>query len=229
MQVKVNKLIFPTSATISGQQLLNSIGNARYDLKINTQDVNGEYTTEWSLSGDAFEQGLVAIGAQYKSYCILNVISTPSELTTFELIATLKKGYNSQITATVSYSIDMFIPGVIMTKKSNPEVLKICYDAGWCASQDYMTELEAKAVSDIGKVFYNKNIKIFDEFRYFIGLTELGSYCFSSCSNLTSIAIPEGVTSFGGQCFFSCSRLTSIAIPEGVTSLVTSVSLVALG
>ena len=218
MQVKVNKLIFPTSATISGQQLLNSIGNARYDLKINTQDVNGEYTTEWSLSGDAFEQGLVAIGAQYKSYCILNVISTPSELTTFELIATLKKGYNSQITATVSYSIDMFIPGVIMTKKSNPEVLKICYDAGWCASQDYMTELEAKAVSDIGKVFYNKNIKIFDEFRYFIGLTELGSYCFSSCSNLTSIAIPEGVTSFGGQCFFSCSRLTSIAIPEGVTS-----------
>ena len=218
MQVKVNKLIFPTSATISGQQLLNSIGNARYDLKINTQDVNGEYTTEWSLSGDAFEQGLVAIGAQYKSYCILNVISTPSELTTFELIATLKKGYNSQITATVSYSIDMFIPGVIMTKKSNPEVLKICYDAGWCASQDYMTELEAKAVSDIGKVFYNKNIKIFDEFRYFIGLTELGSYCFSSCSNLTSIAIPEGITSFGGQCFFSCSRLTSIAIPESVTS-----------
>ena len=219
MQVKVNKLIFPTSATISGQQLLNSTGNARYDLKINTQNVNGEYTTEWSLSGDAFEQGLVVIGAQYKSYCILNVLSTPSELTTFELKAITKKGYNSQVTASVAFSIDLFIPGVIMTKKSNPEVLQLCYNAGWCASQDYMTELEAKAVSDIGNVFYNKNIKIFDEFRYFIGLTELGSSCFANCTNLTSIVVPEGVTSLGDQCFFSCSRLTSIVIPESVTSL----------
>ena len=219
MQVKVNRLIFPTSATISGQQLLNSTGNARYDLKINTQNVNGEYTTEWSLSGNAFEQGLVVIGAQYKGYCILNVISTPSELTTFELIATLKKGYNGQITATVSYSIDMFIPGGIITKKSNPEVLKICYDAGWCASQDYMTELEAQSVVSLGVALKYCKMTNFEELRYFTGLTELGGNCFQSCSNLTSIVIPEGVTSLGSGCFSSCSNLSSIVIPEGVTSV----------
>ena len=219
MQVKVNRLIFPTSATISGQQLLNSTGNARYDLKINTQNVNGEYTTEWSLSGDAFEQGLVVIGAQYKSYCILNVLSTPSELTTFELKAITKKGYNSQVTASVAFSIDLFIPGVIMTKKSNPEVLQLCYNAGWCASQDYMTEMEAKAVSDIGITFSNKAIKTFEELRLFTGLTSLASMCFSNCSKLTSIVIPEGVTILGSGCFKSCSKLTSIVIPESVTSL----------
>ena len=219
MQVKVNRLIFPTSANISGQQLLNSIGNARYDLKINTQNVNGEYITEWSLSGDAFEQGLVVMGAQYKSYCILNVISTPSELAAFELKATLKKGYNNQVTASISYSIDLFIPGVIMTKKSNPEVLQLCYNAGWCASQDYMTEMEAKAVSDIGITFSNKAIKTFEELRFFIGLTSLGSNCFHGCYNLTSIVIPEGVTSLGNSCFYNCSNLASIVIPESVTSI----------
>lgn len=244
MQVKVNRLIFPTSATISGQQLLNSTGNARYDLKINTQDVNGEYTTEWSLSGDAFEQGLVVIGAQYKNYCILNVLSTPSELVTLELKATLKKGYNSQVIATVSYSIDMFIPGVIITKKSNPEVLKICYDAGWCASQDYMTELEAKAVSDIGKTFYSKNIKTFDEFRYFTGITVIPDNGFCYCYSLSSIILPDTITSIGnmafsgldiktidipdsvisigGGAFYNCSELLSLDIPESVTSIAPS-------
>ena len=219
MQVKVNRLIFPTSATISGKQLLNVIGNARYDLKINTQNVNGEYTTEWSLSGDAFEQGLVTIGAQYKDYCILNVISTPSELVTFELKATLKKGYNSQVTATVTYSIDLFIPGVIMTKKSNPKVLKICYDAGWCASQDYMTELEAQSVVSLGITFKGLSITHFEELRYFTGVTIIENSAFENCASLTSIVIPGGVTSIGSSAFSSCSSLTSITLPDSITSI----------
>ena len=219
MQVKVSRLIFPTSATISGQQLLNATGNARYDLKINTQNVNGEYATEWSLSGDAFEQGLVAVGIQNKSYCILNVLATPSELATFELKATLKKGYNNQVTTTVAYSIDLFIPGVIMTKKSNPIVLQLCYNAGWCSSLDYMTELEAQSVVSLGVTFNSCKMTHFEELRYFTGLTELGSSCFYLCTNLTSIVIPEGVTSLGGSCFCYCSNLTSIVIPEGVTNI----------
>ena len=219
MQVKVNKQIFPSNIEITGQQLLNIIGNARYDLKINTSNVNAEYTTEWSLSGDAFEQGLVAIGAQYKSYCILNILSTPSELITFELKATLKKGYNNQVTATATYSIDLFIPGVIMTKKSNPQVLEICYQAGWCSSQDYMTEIEAKAVVDIETFFKSKSIKHFEEFRYFTGVTSFRQYAFKDCSALVSIVIPDGVTSIGSSAFDGCRSLVSIVIPDSVTSI----------
>ena len=222
MQVKVNRLIFPTSAIISGQQLLNSTGNARYDLKINTQNVNGEYITEWSLSGDAFEQGLVVMGAQYKSYCILNVISTPSELAAFELKATLKKGYNNQVTASISYSIDMFIPGVIITKKSNPEVLKVCYNAGWCASQDYMTELEAQSVASLDTFFKGSSITHFEEFRYFTSVTSISVNAFNGCSRITSIVIPETVTTIGTSAFYGCSGITSIVIPDGVTTIGTS-------
>ena len=219
MQVKVNRLVFPDRVTISGQQLLNTVGNAKYDLVINTQNVNGEYTTEWSLSGDAFEQGLVAVGAQHKNDCILNVLSTPSDLTTFELKATVKKNYNNQVTATATYSVDLFIPGVIMTKKSNPKVLEICYNAGWCASQEYMTETEAQIVLSIGAVFSYKNITHFEEFRYFTSVTEIPNSAFNYCSSLSSITIPDGVTSIGGYAFYNCSKLTSITIPDGVTSI----------
>ena len=50
-------------------------------------------------------------------------------------------------------------------------------------------------------------------------LTSIGEGAFFSCSNLSSITIPEGVTSIGEGAFFSCSNLSSITIPEGVTSI----------
>ena len=47
------------------------------------------------------------------------------------------------------------------------------------------------------------------------GVTSIGYFAFSGCSNLTSITIPEGVTSIGYGAFENCSSLTSITIPEG--------------
>lgn len=51
------------------------------------------------------------------------------------------------------------------------------------------------------------------------GITNIGEYAFSGCSNLTNIHIPDSVTSIGNNAFFGCSRLESIEIPEGVTSI----------
>ena len=42
----------------------------------------------------------------------------------------------------------------------------------------------------------------------------IGEGAFEGCSNLTSIAIPEGVTDIEGYAFSSCNRLTTITIPE---------------
>ena len=50
-------------------------------------------------------------------------------------------------------------------------------------------------------------------------VTSLGSSCFSGCTGLTSINIPNSVTSLGEGCFSECTSLTSITIPNSVTSL----------
>ena len=50
-------------------------------------------------------------------------------------------------------------------------------------------------------------------------VTSLGDNCFSWCSDLTSITIPNTVTSLGAFCFYDCSGLTTVAIPNSVTSL----------
>ena len=51
------------------------------------------------------------------------------------------------------------------------------------------------------------------------GVTRIGSYVFSYCSDMTDVIIPDGVTTIGIWAFANCSSLTSVTIPDGVTSI----------
>ena len=51
------------------------------------------------------------------------------------------------------------------------------------------------------------------------GITEINSWAFAYCGNLTSITIPNSVTSIGDSAFYGCSGLTSVTIPNSVTSI----------
>ena len=46
-------------------------------------------------------------------------------------------------------------------------------------------------------------------------VTSIGSFAFSNCSGLTSVAIPNSVTSIDRFAFSGCSSLTSIIVEDG--------------
>ncbi len=51
------------------------------------------------------------------------------------------------------------------------------------------------------------------------GVTSIGSWAFSGCTNLSDILIPKSVTNIGNGAFEYCTNLEEIHIPEGVTSI----------
>ena len=58
-----------------------------------------------------------------------------------------------------------------------------------------------------------KQVKIGD------GITGIGNYAFSGCTNLTSVTIPGNVASIGDRAFGDCKALEELTIPEGVKKL----------
>ena len=70
---------------------------------------------------------------------------------------------------------------VIMTSDTNPKILNILYNAGYCANPDYMLKSEAESIVETGKVlwrlFYGKTDldEDFTAFKYFTGITYLAS------------------------------------------------------
>ncbi len=51
------------------------------------------------------------------------------------------------------------------------------------------------------------------------GVTNIGSYAFTSCSSLISITLPEGMSTISAAAFASCFSLTQVSIPSSVTEI----------
>lgn len=98
---------------------------------------------------------------------------------------------------------------------ADQNVKTICVN-NWDTNEDgELSYAEAKAVTDIGKVFSsNEFILSFNELQYFTGITKLGNSAFYSCSSLESIVIPEGVTSIGEDAFSWCENLMTVGVPS---------------
>lgn len=110
----------------------------------------------------------------------------------------------------------------IMTSDTNPKILAIFYNAGFCASPDVMYKSEAEVMTgdDFGRgntaLFYNSKVQEpFDAFQYFTKTTNLNNNCFYS-SEFTSIVLPQTLETIAYEAFRG-NRWMTVIIPASVT------------
>ena len=214
---KVIKRTYPGSITIIGAGNPNKDENV-YTWSTSTTGINGEYTVEWSLSGDITEY--LELSSNNEK-CILTAIAVATEAVSGTLTLRLKKKSTGATVTTATKDLQLLSPGIIMTSVTNPEVMAIMYANGLAANETYMTQEEAERVTDIDlqpgdsyttSIFYNNKINTFYEFEYFTSVT----VCPQFESGLTSIKFPPSLKQIPYMALYG-QRVKQLDIPEGVT------------
>lgn len=219
MTVSVVKRLHPSSGIIDGPSRV-VLGDNDYILNLTNPSgtVTGDYQVVWSITGDAVNQGFAKIKSQDKKGCIITITEVPGDIVSFTLTANIRNTFTAALV--LEKNIDIFMDGVIMTKTTNPEAMKICFAQGWAANENFMTEEEAAAVTDIGIAFRNNYYLIsFEEFKYFTGVTNIANEAFYQCSRLTTIAFPPYVTSVGDSVFYYCTSLVTVSLNSSIVSI----------
>ena len=95
---------------------------------------------------------------------------------------------------------------------------QICV-SNWDTNNDgELSILEASRVQSIGQVFKESTIKSFNEFRYFVSVTEVGYLSFFS-SSIKEIVFPEGITIVGQEAFSYCRLLSTLVLNEKLVEI----------
>ena len=224
LTVTLKARVYPSSSqtTIDGSSDLVST-RTTYQLAFSASGITGDMVATWTLSG---LDGYAEIESYNDSSCVVKKLAEASTHVQGTLSCALKKRYNNSSLFTVTKTIDVYNENIA---EGDTGIVTALYNAGLCANPGYITKDEAALVtaddlqpgtSASTSIFYSqaRNIKSFNGFKYFTGVTKLKDYTFYAC-NFTSITLPSTLTSIGNQCFCNCFALTSITIPEGVTSI----------
>lgn len=121
----------------------------------------------------------------------------------------------------ILYTKCIYREQIIMTKESNPEVLKVLHNVGIAAREDRLTITEVANTDSkktgsnfsgrFGGIFAgNTEITHFDELYYFSQFTGIDGGAFDGCSNLRTIALPPQCVSLYPNCFRNCTSLEYI-------------------
>lgn len=217
LPISVRTRTYPVQGSFSGKNSLNSIGDFSWTLETTPANETGRYRVEWEVSGQAVDDGYVELKECVDRICTVTVKAIPVDFSAFKLTAELIREHDNNNFLSVSQEIQLLIPGVIMTKTSNPEVFAVCWRNGWAANENYMTEVDASRIASIANVFRENNEIIhFDEFQYFTGVTAIEVRAFWLCTSLKSITLPANVKSIGGEAFYN-SGIEELVISNGVT------------
>ncbi len=154
----------------------------------------GDYEFDFTLNPEDADYIDVTYSAEVPS-TVTNVVITPIETTqnnkfkfnvsvtdevateTTITIKAIVKNINGDTNRTITIKslpcILNILGNIIMTKTSNSIVLGLMYNAGFCSSPNYMTDVEAAQVTSLGTTLSNNyNSITFNELQYFINLSD---------------------------------------------------------
>lgn len=231
--IEVSPRTYPSDATIIGDTNPAN-GDHTYTWSTSTSGVNGNIIALWELSGAITEY--VTIVSQDNEKCVVEMLSTPTDIITGTLTLTLRKAVDASTLVTTTKALEVMLEGVIITKTSNQGVQAALYNAGLVANENYSLKEEVEKItadqlqsgtSYSTSIFYaqRNNITSFDEFQYFTGVTKIKKYMFGGASGgatqykINSIILPPSITEIEDYGFCYNNELTSIIIPEGVTKV----------
>ena len=222
--INVTKRTYPTkdNLTIKGNPKIE-IDYQVYTLEY-PADVNGDFATSWSLASNL--GGYVEIQASDDNGCALRRLKDTYLPVYLTLTATLTKRVNGAAVATVSKEIVYINEAVAETDAG---IVAALYAAGLCSSDKFITKDEAakvtasdlqKGTSESTSIFWNyrNQVKTFDGFQFFTGLTEVPDHCFSQ-SKLESIVLNDKITKIGKNAFNLNYWLKHINMPKSLIAL----------
>lgn len=217
---------WPENVAIVGDN--NPINNLTYTWNQSNTTVTGDYYTEWALTGNI--TSYLSIASSDTMNCVLKIDRMPMEAIDGRITITVYKRYNDEVVATAYRTLSAYKAGVIITDWSNAPIQKALYDAGLVANATYTLKSEAEVITaaqlqpgtaQTTSVFYAQrtNIKSFDEFQYFTGVTKVLQCTFQGCNAMTSITLPNRVTELENYVFQGCSALTDITFSTSLLKL----------
>jgi hypothetical protein len=213
--VNVKALVYPTqdNTSLTGNSTLESEYET-YQL-VYPNDVTGSFSVSWSLTGLG---EYASIHSESKTSCVIKrkqVTGSPLEGV---LTCTIIKNKGEVVLFALTKDLKIVNENLA---EYDPEICRIFFEAGLTSHVDFITKDEAAIITNEqfnSLTFdHNSNIKSFDGFKYFTGVTTLKSDKFSSVNNLESITLPSSLTTIGDSCFMGCKSLKSIEIPDGVS------------
>ena len=217
---------WPENVAVVGEN--NPIDDLEYTWQQSNLTVTGDYYATWVLDGNI--TSYLSIASSDTMDCVLKIDRMPMEQIGGRLILTVYKSYNDEVIASTFRDLSAHKEGVIITDWSNAPIQEVLYNAGLVANATYTLKSEAETITaaqlqpgtaQTTSVFYAQrtNIKSFDEFKYFTGVTKVLQRTFQGCNAMTSIMLPNSVTELENYVFQGCSVLTDIAFSTSLLKL----------
>ena len=179
-------------------------------------NIIGLCSGEVSITVNPSEGGTVTGAGYYTGGEVCVLTATPNE--GFSFASWMDNGRVISMDSVCSFYAH---PTIIVANfcSNNPIVfadttVKALCVANWDTNNDgELSYAEAARVTTLGEVFKNNSsITSFDELQYFISLTTINNYAFSSCTNLTSVTIGNSVSQIGSSAFSNCNHLNSMIV-----------------